>query len=56
MPGLARLGIFSGQGHRVKTPGEDFTACGATLGLWRPTPPPDSCLRLFLLRLSLGAG
>lgn len=39
MPGLARLGILSGQGHRVKTSGENFTARGATPGLWRPVPP-----------------
>lgn len=39
-----------------ETPGEDFTDRGATLGPWRPTPPPASCLRLFLLRLGLGSG
>lgn len=45
MPGLARLGILSGQGHRVKTPGEKFTAGQATLGL---------CLNLFSPWVQLG--
>ena len=54
MPGLERLGILSGQGHRVKTSGEDSTAQEATLGLWRPTSPPASCFRLFSLGSSWG--
>lgn len=54
MPGLARLGILSGQGHRVKTSGENFTARGATPPLWRPVLPAASCLTLFLPGLACG--
>lgn len=47
MPGLARLGIFSGQGHKVKTPGENVTNRRATPGLWRSTPLQLPALAFF---------